>query len=105
MSISHESPNEVNTHKNKPGTILMHYFRARNIKPTSGCSCYPLAEKMDNRGPEEVLENIENWTDDMVLSAKEWRKGSTGGWLRFIVPPRIVVKHLIVWACNESMAP
>jgi len=88
--------------KNKPGMIITNYLKSKNIKPVVGCSCYELAERMDKTGPEEILSNIEYWTDAFQESAKEWRKSSKEGWLRFIPPPRYALKRLVVWACEES---
>jgi len=92
----------MNAHKNKPGTIIQFYLKARSIKPVPGCSCYTLADEMDNVGPDSVEAAIDDWTDKMVSSIRQWRKLASGGWIKFIQPPRVVVRNLILWACVQS---
>ena len=86
----------------RPGTIITHYLRKKHIKPSNGCSCYPLAADMDRAGADSIEEDIEEWTDKMVESIKLWRKKQDNAWAKFVCPPRFVVKNLILWACKES---
>lgn len=85
-----------------PGKIITHYLGMRNIKPHDGCSCYPLAQEMDKAGPDEIMNNFDEWVDKMIESQKQWRKSSNRVWEKFVIPPRFLTERLIRKACKES---
>ena len=82
--------------RNKPGTNIRTVLHLFGINPNEGCGCEALATKMDEAGSEKVLDEIEQYTDDMVNSIKEWRKENNSV---IPTPPRVVVKEFITWAC------
>jgi len=82
--------------RNKPGTNIRRVLHLFGINPNEGCGCEALATKMDEVGNKEVLNKLDKYTDDMLVSIKEWRKENNSV---IPTPPRLVVKEFIVWAC------
>lgn len=91
----------ANGRHRRTGTIIKEELEAWWIHAYGGCPCAQLAAEMDQKQPEDILSNIEHWTDRMVESVKEWR--STG--LRRLVPqpPRHKLRDFIEWAANKSI--
>lgn len=85
----------------KVGTIIKNVLTSYGIKPSEGCRCHALAAEMDKHSSTEIRNNIEHWTNEMSESIKEWR---LIGKRRFLLPqpPLLIVKKLILYACDKS---
>jgi hypothetical protein len=80
----------------RPGTRISEVLRAFGIQPRFGCGCTSLAREMDKVGPDNVLEDLDEYSNKMFESIKKWRKGRKA----IPQPPLFVVRSFIKWACS-----
>lgn len=82
-----------------PGTVIKQLLSKFYIKPIQGCGCYALADEMDKIGYSALESQIEQYTDKMVESIKDWRKGIS---TLIPQPPRSTVQSLIKFGIEQS---
>ena len=80
------------------GTKIARTLEAWGIRQEGCGSCGGLQAQLDSTRREDVIRDVEAWTDKLIESAKTWRQ-ETGSLLP--LPPRIVVRLLILYAARD----
>jgi len=83
------------------GTVIKELLSAWGITSHYGCGCTDLAIEMDSVGTDVVELQLDEYTQKMSYSIRNWRL-SSGIPFPILHPPMFLIKKLIQYAIKKS---